>query len=150
MQASPGKRALAERTSLSAKTAGPKVGLGREVLAWQNFMEATATAQFQSQADQLFRAIRRQSRLGILDLQAVLTLFDVGRAGPAREREGEAGDWAGGLPVLLGLAALRSGQARWRFSWTGPPTLTGNDGEPLPLARLARLASSAGGVNRAA
>jgi hypothetical protein len=42
---------------------------------------------------------------------------------------------------MLALAALRSGVARWRHSWTGAAEVTGADGTYLNLAELAAAAA---------
>ena len=42
------------------------------------------------------------------------------------------------ITLLLALAALRSGAARWRHSWTGTAELVAPDGSHLNLAAAAR------------
>lgn len=79
-----------------------------EVLPWDEFVSATATAQVAKTA----RRVRHRELHLATDAEIVMVLAN---------------------------AALESGVAHWRSSWTGPPELVGEDGEPLPLPELARL-----------
>ena len=79
-----------------------------EVLPWEEFVSAAATAQVAKAA----RRVRREELRDATDAEIVM---------------------------VLAHAALESGVANWRCSWTGPAELVGDDGEPLPLPELARL-----------
>jgi hypothetical protein len=55
---------------------------------------------------------------------------------PPDETAGRVGEL---ITLLLALAALNSGAARWRHSWTGTAALVAMDGGPLDLAGPAAL-----------
>lgn len=105
------------------------------LLPWQDFVSVTSSAQLQAEADLILRAVRRRLGQDNVDLQQVFDLIEQGEKEQADQ-----------LPMLLGLAALRSGVARWQASWTGPATLVDDNREPLPLNALARLARKPGGT----
>ncbi|MDG6104144.1 M48 family metallopeptidase [Dactylosporangium aurantiacum] len=120
---------------------------GAVVLPWDEFHTAGAVAALQERSDTTLRVFARAAGRPVADAGDVLDLVAAGRlddlaaallpgaAGPeARTRFAEA------LSELLTLAAVRSGAARWRHSWTSPPQLVGTGGDPLDLSGVAALA----------
>jgi len=119
----------------------------RQVMPWPQFIAATATSQLQEQADRIFRQLSRilgRPGIGLSDVVAALAAAQAGTMGeafyPNATRKEAAGKFAEPLEILLRLAAVRSGVAFWRQSWTGGPELTDRTGTPLDLGEVARLA----------
>lgn len=120
---------------------------GAVVLPWDEFHTAGAVAALQEQSDTMLRVFARVAGRPVAGAGDVLDLIAAGRlddlAAPllpeATRREART-RFAEPLAVLLALAAVRSGAARWRHSWTAPPQLVGTDGDPLDLSGLAALA----------
>ncbi|MFC7548514.1 M48 family metallopeptidase [Plantactinospora sp. GCM10030261] len=117
------------------------------VLPWDTFLPATATADLQSNVDDLLRTLSRAVDQPVPHVGAVLDLIGAGRLNdlarpvfPQATRE-EAGKlFAEPLAALLSLAALRSSAAYWQPSWSGPIRLLGRDGADLDLTGTATLA----------
>jgi hypothetical protein len=114
-----------------------KVG-SRQVLPWNEFTAAAMTASAQEAADEIYRGVARSTGARHADLGTVLDISEAGRlglvGGPLSEAPADA------LEVLVGLAAVRSGAATWRHSWTGPATLVRPDGSPFDIGEIVRLA----------
>jgi Zn-dependent protease with chaperone function len=121
---------------------------GRTTVGWDEFFGAARTVEMQREADAALGTLTRAagtpvSHAGeVLDLAAGGQLLKVAEAVfpqlPAdrtAERVGEL------IKLLLALAALRSGVARWRHSWTGTAELVAADGSHLDLGELATLAA---------
>jgi len=110
----------------------------RTVQSWDEFAAHDANATAQARAGAIYRAVARCTD-GRASLDAVLELAEAGRlgavGGPLTETPGEA------LELLVGLAALGSGKARWRHSWADGPTLARPDGSPFDVREIARLAA---------
>lgn len=128
----------------------------RTVLPWPEFIHATFTAQMQRSADKLLRRIARVTGDQEQGLSGVLAAIEAGRAAdlaepffPEATRRELGAKLAEPLGTLLALAAVKSGAARWKLSWSGPAELLGPNGEPLPLGEIARLAVTPGGLEEA-
>lgn len=128
----------------------------RAVMPWPEFTHATLTARLQREADSAFRTIGRVAGIAQPGLKTVFDLIAAGRtrdiAEPffpnATRREAEP-LFAEPLESLLQLAAVRSGVAGWRLSWSGPAQFVHRSGAPLSLDEIAKLAVSPGGLNEA-
>jgi Zn-dependent protease with chaperone function len=119
----------------------------RRVMPWPEFTATTATSQLQEQSDRLFRELGRALGRGDLGLSDVLAALEAGQAGrmgeafyPNATRKEAAVKFAEPLEILLRLAAVRSGVAFWRHSWTKGADLTDAAGAPIELEAVARLA----------
>ncbi|WP_119729136.1 M48 family metallopeptidase [Thermomonospora amylolytica] len=125
----------------------------RTVLPWPEYVNAMMTAIVQKEADAIFRRVARilPGHSGPLTLAHV---FDIVSGGPqplrligeqlfpeATRREAAA-LFAGPLETLIRLAALRSGTAFWRLSWTGPAEFVDRSGAPADYEEIAKLAVS--------
>jgi Zn-dependent protease with chaperone function len=128
----------------------------RTVLPWPQFIHAMMTMESQRQADQILRAVAQQTGLTEVSLETVLRLIAAGRLAELAESffpdatSREAGPlFVQVLEPLLQLAAVRSGQADWRLSWSGPAELITRQGYPLSFEDLANLAVSPGGLHEA-
>jgi Zn-dependent protease with chaperone function len=128
----------------------------RKQLSWNELGGTTILIQEQRDADLIYRAAARLRGSGGAGLGDVLELSEAGRLGEfaaeffsgmtrreAREKFIEP------MELLLRVAAVRSGAASWRHSWTGSPTLVGRDGGPLPLDEIAVLACAQDTVGEA-
>jgi Zn-dependent protease with chaperone function len=132
----------------------------RAALPWPEFTHATLTARLQREADSIFRTIGRVAGTPQPGAQPGLKIvFDLIAAGRTRDiaepffpnatrREAEP-LFAEPLETLLQLAAIRSGVAGWRHSWSGPAQFVDRSGAPLALDEIAKLAVSSGGLNEA-
>ncbi|MFJ6194913.1 M48 family metallopeptidase [Micromonospora sp. NPDC092111] len=121
----------------------------RQVLPWPQFTAAAVAASVQQQADGVYRAAGRFTGTPQPGLSTVLELVRAGRLGEFAEqffgnatRKEAAVHFAGPMETLLDNAAVRSGRASWRLSWTGPAELVDPAGEPCDLAEVAALAVS--------
>jgi hypothetical protein len=86
----------------------------------------------------------------VLDLAADGRLHKVAEAVfPERPPDETAARIAELVTLLLALAALRSGAARWRHSWTGAAALVAPDGSHLDLGALAELVADPATVDTA-
>jgi hypothetical protein len=129
---------------------------GRTVVDWDDFFSITRYAEMEREAEAALRAIGHAVGTPVPGLAEVLDLVADGRLPKAAEVV------FAGLPpadateritdlitLLLALAALRSGAARWRHSWTGTAELVAIDGAYLDLAEPAALAADPATVDQA-
>ncbi|BCJ53539.1 Zn-dependent protease [Actinoplanes sp. NBRC 14428] len=121
----------------------------RKVLPWPQFTAAAATARLQVTADRLFRSLGRLTGTPDPGLAALFDLVAAGRLGELAEeffpdagRDEAAARFAGLMDMLFVLAAIRSGTAFWRHSWSGPVRLTDAAGAELDFEEIAKLAVS--------
>ncbi|GAA4679258.1 M48 family metallopeptidase [Phytohabitans rumicis] len=119
----------------------------RQVLPWNYFTAATATAELQRDADAVFRAIGRAIGAPQVGLATILDLVAANRLGHAAEslfpnatRREVPQRFTDAMGMLIGLAAVRSGVGYWQHSWSQPARLVGRDGQPLPTAEIAARA----------
>jgi Zn-dependent protease with chaperone function len=132
-----------------------KVG-ERAVLPWPQFTHAWLAAQLQREADQVLRAIARQTGSAEVNLGTVFNLIAAGRLGETAGRlfpdapQGEAtARFAEVMDLLMRLAAVQSGVGGWQHSWAGPAQFVTAQGYPLSMEELAKLAVSPGGLDEA-
>lgn len=143
----PASRLVADLAAAGRALQAVALPAGGTVLPWDEFLTAGQNADLQEQSDVLLRAFGRAAGRPVPDVGAVLDLVAAGRlddlAGPlfpdATRREARV-RFAAPLETLLRLAAVRSGVAGWRHSWTAPARLLGTDGTLLDLSEPARLA----------
>jgi hypothetical protein len=121
---------------------------GRTTVDWDAFFGAARTVEMQREADGALATISRAAGVPVATAADVLDLAADGRLHKAAESvfaglpaDETAGRVAELVTLLLALAALRSGAARWRHSWTGNAELIAADGAHLDLGGLAALAS---------
>ena len=121
---------------------------GRTTVDWDAFFGAARTVEMQREADAALATISRAAGVPVTNAADVLDLAADGRLHKAAESvfaglpaDETAGRVAELVTLLLALAALRSGAARWRHSWTGNAELIAADGAHLDLGGLAALAS---------
>ncbi|GAA3344570.1 hypothetical protein GCM10020358_48340 [Amorphoplanes nipponensis] len=121
---------------------------GRTTVDWDTFFGAARTVEMQREADGALATISRAAGVPVANAADVLDLAADGRLHKAAESvfaglpaDETAGRVAELVTLLLALAALRSGAARWRHSWTGNAELIAADGAHLDLGGLAALAS---------
>jgi Zn-dependent protease with chaperone function len=103
---------------------------GRTVVDWDAFFGAARTVEMQREADAALATISRAAGTPVAHAADVLDLAADGRLHKAAESvfaglsaEETANRIAELVTLLLALAALRSGAARWRHSWTGTAEL---------------------------
>lgn len=120
---------------------------GRTTVDWDAFFGAARTVEMQREADAALVTISRAAGVPVVNASDVLDLAADGRLHKAAEAvfaglpaDETAGRVAELVTLLLALAALRSGAARWRHSWTGNAELIAADGSHLDLGGLAALA----------
>ena len=119
---------------------------GRTTVGWDEFFGAARTVEMQREAEAALGTISRAAGEEITTAAGVLDLAADGRLRkladtvfpdlPPDETAGRIGEL---ITLLLALAALNSGAARWRHSWTGTAALVAMDGGPLDLAGPAAL-----------
>jgi hypothetical protein len=122
--------------------------VGRTVTSWDEFFGAARLAEMEREADASLRAISRvagspiKGAADVLDLAAdgqlrkiAETVFD---ELPAEETTARIAEL---IALLLALAALHGGVARWRHSWLGTAEVIATDGAPLDLTGVAELAT---------
>lgn len=121
---------------------------GRTTVGWDEFFGAARSVEMQREADAALATISRATGSPVVNAADVLDLAADGRLHKAaetvfagRSAEETAERVAELVTLLLALAALRSGAARWRHSWTGTAELVTSDGSHLDLGGLAALAS---------
>ncbi|HWS32653.1 MAG TPA: hypothetical protein VN408_07905 [Actinoplanes sp.] len=121
---------------------------GRTVVGWDECLSVARTSEMEREAEAALAAISRVVGAPVPDAGQLLTLAADGRLRTvAAELFPEAPpDEAGArivelLALMLALAALRSGVARWRHSWTGAAEVVAVDGGYLDLAELAAAAA---------
>jgi Zn-dependent protease with chaperone function len=121
---------------------------GRAVVSWDECLSVARTAEMEREAEAALAAISRAVGSPVPDAGQLLTLAADGRLRTVAETvfpevppEETTGRIVELLGLMLALAALRSGVARWRHSWTGAAEVTGADGTYLNLAELAAAAA---------
>ncbi|WP_232234532.1 M48 family metallopeptidase [Actinoplanes sp. N902-109] len=119
----------------------------RQVLPWPQFIAAATTAGLQQTSDRIFRSVGRLTGTAEPGLGTLFELVAAGRLGELAEeffsnatRKEAAAKFAGPMDTLLTLAAIRSGVAFWRMSWSGPVRLIDAVGADLDLEEIAKLA----------
>ncbi|UQU65171.1 M48 family metalloprotease [Couchioplanes caeruleus] len=128
----------------------------RQVLPWPQFTAAAATARLQRNADRIFRSLGRLTGAPDPGLGTLFDLVAAGRLGelaeeffPGATRKEAALRFAGPMDMLFALAAVRSGTAFWRHSWSGPARLTDAQGAELDFEEIAKLAVSPATIDEA-
>ncbi|NUR32010.1 MAG: M48 family metalloprotease, partial [Catenulispora sp.] len=115
---------------------------------WNELTNVANTNRVQEAADDIFRQVARVLGVRQAALSDVLNAIESGRAGQLI-----AGFPRATLPQilepLLVLAAVRSGAASWRHSWTNTGDLVTAQGAPLDLAPLAALAADSLTISQA-
>jgi hypothetical protein len=129
---------------------------GRAVVGWDEFFGAARIAEMEREADASLRAISRVAGSPVTGAADLLDLAADGRLRkiaetvfgdlPADETTERITDL---IALLLALAALHSGVARWRHSWTGTAELVLIDGSHLDLVGPAELATDPATVGEA-
>ncbi len=119
---------------------------GRTVTDWDAFFGAARAAEMEREADAALGTLTRAAGSPVAHAGDVLDLAADGRLRkvadavfPDLPPDETAGRVAELITLLLALAALRSGAARWRHSWTGTAELVAPDGSHLDLGALAAL-----------
>ncbi|GGL02278.1 peptidase [Mangrovihabitans endophyticus] len=129
---------------------------GRVVVTWDEFFGAARSAEMRREADAALGALSHTVGTIVRTAADVLDLAADGRLGKAAE--GVFGDLAPDerservielITLLLALAALDGGAARWRHSWTGTAELVARDGSHLDLRGPAVQASDPATVGTA-
>lgn len=129
---------------------------GRTVVGWDEFFGVARAAEMHREADAALGTLTRAagtpvaSAADVLDLAADGRLREVAatvfpQMAPA-ETESRINEL---VTLLLALAALRSGAARWRHSWTGTAELVAPDGSHLDLGAVAALVADPATVGAA-
>jgi Zn-dependent protease with chaperone function len=113
----------------------------RQQLPWNEFIALSMVTRDQQQADLVYRAAARFARSDRADLGTVLGLVESSRVRELAVEVNATRDFRAPMLALLRLAAVRSGAAQWRPSWTSPAQLVRADGQPLDLDELATLAT---------
>ena len=122
---------------------------GRTTVGWDEFFGVARTVEMQREADAALASLseaagRSVTHAGeVLDLAADGRLWTAAKAVfPDLSADRTAEQVYELVKLLLALAALRSGAARWRHSWTGTAELVASDGSRLDLGELAALAAA--------
>jgi hypothetical protein len=120
----------------------------RAVVGWDEFFGVARRAEMQREADAALRAVAKAADATVASAADVLGLIADGRLRkaatglfgdlPDAETQARIVDL---VTLLLALAALRGGVARWRHSWTGTAELVALDGGHLDLGSVAALAA---------
>ncbi|OJF10417.1 M48 family metallopeptidase [Couchioplanes caeruleus] len=120
---------------------------GRTAVGWDEFFGAARVVEMEREAEVALTALSRVAGNPIATAADVLDLAAEGRLPelaesvfPDLSADETASRIADLVTLLLALAALRSGAARWRHSWTGTAELVAPDGAHLNLGELAALA----------
>ena len=129
---------------------------GRTVVGWDEFFGAARAAEMEREADAALGTLTRAAGSPVAHAGDVLDLAADGRLHkvadavfPDLPPDETAGRVAELVTLLLALAALRSGAARWRHSWTGAAELVAPDGSHLDLGGLAALVADPATVDAA-
>jgi Zn-dependent protease with chaperone function len=129
---------------------------GRAVVGWDEFFGAARTAEMEREADAALGTLTRAAGSPIATAGDVLDLAADGRLHKVAETvfpglppDETLARIADLLSLLLALAALRSGAARWRHSWAGTAELVSPDGGHLDLAGPVALATDPATVEQA-
>jgi hypothetical protein len=132
-----------------------KVG-SRTVLSWDDFTARSIGTGEQQRADRIFRSVGRRTGSAAPGLADVFDLVAAGRLGelaeeffPDATRKEATAKFAGPMDMLMTLAAVQSGAAHWRHSWSGPAELVDTAGQPFDLESVATLAVSPDTVGEA-
>lgn len=128
----------------------------RTVVGWDEFFGAARLAEMEREADASLRALSRAAGTPVTGAAEVLDLAADGRLRkiaesvfddlPAAEVAGRVTELTA---LLLALAALHSGVARWRHSWSGTAELVAADGSYLELQAPAEAAGDPATVGQA-
>jgi Zn-dependent protease with chaperone function len=117
---------------------------GRTIVGWDDFFSAARTAEMEREANAALGTISRAAGTPVTSAAEVLDLAADGRLHKAAEKvfpdlppDETAGRVGELVTLLLALAALHGGVARWRHSWTGTAELVTLDGGHLDLAGFA-------------
>ena len=129
---------------------------GRTVVGWDEFFGVARLAEMEREADASLRALSRVAGSPVTGPAELLDLAADGRLRklaetlfddlPADEVAGRVTDL---IALLLALAALHGGVARWRHSWSGTAELVAIDGSHLDLVGPAELAGDPATVGEA-
>ncbi|MDZ5447821.1 M48 family metallopeptidase [Micromonospora sp. 4G57] len=121
---------------------------GIRLLPWDQLTPTLADQAARGLAHPLFQAATRLTGRAHAGLDLLLDLFAADRyADLARALAPDAGGEDGlreltaAFEGAVEAAAVESGAAAWRHSWSGPPELLTRAGEPLPLDELVELAA---------
>jgi Zn-dependent protease with chaperone function len=135
---------LPQLPALARRLQGEMLEVGdRKVLPWEHATAEWLRGQTQREADAVFRAVGRVAGSDELTLAAVLELSHADRLGEAAQRmfpeeesrEAALRRFAEPMESLIQVAAVNSGVAYWRHSWSGPAQLVRRDGSELPPLR---------------
>ena len=129
---------------------------GRTVVGWDDFFGVARIAEMEREADASLRALSRAAGTPVTGPAELLDLAADGRLRKIAETvfgdlpgEEVAGRVTDLIALLLALAALHGGVARWRHSWTGTAELVAIDGSHLDLVGPAELAGDPATVGEA-
>ncbi|BCJ44781.1 hypothetical protein GCM10010168_15940 [Actinoplanes ianthinogenes] len=121
---------------------------GRTEVSWDDFLSLARTAEMEREAEAALATVARAVGAPVPDAAGVLELAADGRLAtaaatifPGLTPEETADRIVDLLSLMLALAALRSGVARWRHSWTGTAELVAADGAHLNLTDVAAAAA---------
>ncbi|GIF09243.1 M48 family metallopeptidase [Actinoplanes siamensis] len=121
---------------------------GRTEVGWDDFLSVARTAEMEREAEAALATVSRAVGTAVPDARHVLELAADGRLRtaaatifPGLSPEETADRIVDLLSLMLALAALRSGVARWRHSWTGTAELVARDGNHLNLTDVAAAAA---------
>ncbi|GIF15390.1 M48 family metallopeptidase [Actinoplanes teichomyceticus] len=121
---------------------------GRTEVGWDDFLSVARTAEMEREAEAALATVARAVGAAVPDAERVLELAADGRLRtaaatifPGLSPEETADRIVDLLSLMLALAALRSGVARWRHSWTGTAELVARDGTFLNLTDVAAAAA---------
>jgi Zn-dependent protease with chaperone function len=125
---------------------------GRTRLSWHEYTAASLASTTQQDADALFRAAGRLAGVERGDLGTALDLVAAGRAAElarAVSPHDDPDSLVGFFAAAISVAAVKSGTANWRHSWSGPAELVASDGTPMPVGQVAALAAAGDTVGQA-
>ncbi|MEV6345137.1 M48 family metalloprotease [Actinoplanes sp. NPDC051851] len=121
---------------------------GRTQVGWDDFLSVARTAEMEKEAEAALATVSRAVEIPVPDAARVLDLAADGRLHtaattifPGLGEEETAERIVELLALMFALAALRSGVARWRHSWTGTAELVSLEGAYLNLADVAAAAA---------
>ncbi|GIE87958.1 M48 family metallopeptidase [Actinoplanes regularis] len=121
---------------------------GRTEVGWDDFLSVARTAEMEREAGAALAAVSRAVGTAVPDAERILELAADGRLRAAADTvfpgltpEETAERIVELLSLMLALAALRSGVARWRHNWTGTAELVAADGAHLNLTDVAAAAA---------
>ncbi len=122
---------------------------GRKVVSWDEFSAISVVTEEQREVDTVYRSAARLVGSPQADLGTVLGIVESGRLGelaeqffPSATRKEAREQFAGQMELLFRVAAVRSGVAKWRHSWSGRPEFVRADGSALDLTEVATQATS--------